>query len=62
MNLFFPYNFYVTLIYVIYGKIMPTKIKIKHSKKYGTMHFPDSLAYYHREYFPLYYRIYYLEK
>lgn len=41
---------------------MPTEIKIKQTKKYGTMHFPDSLAYYHREYFPIYYRIYYMEK
>jgi hypothetical protein len=37
--------------------------KDKHKvAKFGLMHFPKTLEYYHREYYPLYYRIYYMKK
>ena len=36
----------------------------KNSKtiNFTRMHFPKTLEYYHREYYPLYYRIYYMTK
>lgn len=40
---------------------MPDKDKRKNTK-FALMYFPKSLEYYHREYYPLYYRIYYLKK
>ncbi len=33
----------------------------KQTKSRIRMYFPKTLEYYHREYFPLYYRIYYID-
>lgn len=57
----------IMLNYPIYFLEFISKIKIalmplpEHKKKKRTnMYFPKSLAYYHREYFPVYFRIYYM--
>jgi hypothetical protein len=40
---------------------MPNSNKSQ-SVKYRLTYFPRTLEYYHREYYPLYYRIYYMKK